>query len=224
MAETMRSSFDLNPERIYTVCSCREIRQPTSFNAETRFFTFRIIYLHFLPHPSDLASSPFAFLSELDMKFLGEIVAVCEFNHYETMSLVDYHLNSSHELNGSRSELLNRIQSLKQHCFKKLDINQFKTIHSCQDNGLASSLGSWKQILEECALFSFCHQVVALRIEGFDLASITQVPWDIQQRLATFTFLDLGVTLHQRLIKIFLTTSSITPYAGIISQQIYSET
>ncbi|XP_038901968.1 uncharacterized protein LOC120088626 [Benincasa hispida] len=31
---------------------------------------------------------------------------------------------------------------------KKLDIDQFKTVHSCQDSGLASSLGSWKRILE----------------------------------------------------------------------------
>lgn len=31
---------------------------------------------------------------------------------------------------------------------KKLDIDQFKTIHSCQDNALATSLGSWKRILE----------------------------------------------------------------------------
>ncbi|XP_023511859.1 uncharacterized protein LOC111776751 [Cucurbita pepo subsp. pepo] len=31
---------------------------------------------------------------------------------------------------------------------KKLDAEQFKTVHSCQDNGFGSCLASWKRILE----------------------------------------------------------------------------
>ena len=44
---------------------------------------------------------------------------------------------------------------------------------------------------------------------GFTFVNITRVTWNIQQCLATFTFLDLGVKLHQCLI-VFLTASATT--------------
>uniref|UniRef100_A0A9I9E216 Uncharacterized protein n=1 Tax=Cucumis melo TaxID=3656 RepID=A0A9I9E216_CUCME len=55
---------------------------------------------------------------------------------------------------------------------------------------------------------------------GFDLTSITQVTWTIQQCLTIFTFLELGVTLYQHLINIVPTTSATMLYVGISLRQL----
>lgn len=37
---------------------------------------------------------------------------------------------------------------------KKLDVGQFKTVHSCRDELSASSLGTWKRVIEVCICFT----------------------------------------------------------------------